>query len=145
MHLDFSFISSTLLSTEANKFSQEELNMGACQSKTTVIKDPAVDSSCSTSCTVTSTLTESTKAVGKLSGKAIPVGSSPIMLTNHECKGTGLEAVIDEIKRNGDFQTKVSHFEDSNGKTIEDVYSGVHDAPYNMHKIVHDFLSKRVE
>jgi hypothetical protein len=129
MHLDFSFISSTLLSTEANNFSQEELNMGACQSKTTVIKDPAVDSSCSTSCTVTSTSTESTKAVGKLSGKAIPVGSSPIMSTNHECKGTGLEAVIDEIKRNGDFQTKVVHFEDSNGKTIEEVYSGVHDGP----------------
>jgi calcium-dependent protein kinase len=88
-----------------------------------------VDNSCSTSRTVTSTSTESTNAGGKSSDKAIPVDSSPITLKNHKRKGTGLEAVIDEIKRNGDFQTKVVHFEDSHGKTIEEVYSGVHDGP----------------
>lgn len=103
--------------------------MGGCQSKTTVIINTALDSSCCTSCTFPSTSTEFTKALGQASDKAVPDGSSPITFKKHETKGTGLEVIRDEIKRNGDFQTKVVHFEDSYGMTIKEVYSGVHDGP----------------
>jgi calcium-dependent protein kinase len=105
--------------------------MGTCQSNATIIHKAAADSSCSTSSTAATSSTDSTARM-KSEKKAKNI-TGQLASANNNIKiysfASGLEIVIEEIKRNGDFKTKVVHFEGSSGKAIEEVYSGVHDGP----------------